>query len=325
MNDKIIGQRNAGILGRKRGHSYETKLSDAINAIEMPYHFNSSTNGYLKHGTPQEILINKTLQYLGWFGCTSIQAYCTGGLATAEEGDKSVVIDGRSINSSKSDIIIVIKDGDTSRTIGVSVKQCNTVHPTNDQLFFTTATAFYNLICRNGFTLSEKALKAMRQFCGDYGYRPMDNENCSGRLSSSERYFWEEINNDGRNEWEDLFRNHQNDVTKLLLQKGYANDPFPPEIILHKTKKTISEEEEIAIFSIDEFIALSEKYGGFGFNEYRVQKGRFKEPEGIKHLAPRFGVVQMQRGGQKQHPSQLQFNLKAGYFYQPPFFINSEI
>lgn len=34
-----------------------------------------------------------------------------------------------------------------------------------------------------------------------------------------------------------------------------------------------------------------------------------------KHKAPKFGVVQMQRGGQKQHPTQLQFNLKAGYFY----------
>ena len=37
---------------------------------------------------------------------------------------------------------------------------------------------------------------------------------------------------------------------------------------------------------------------------------------GVKHLAPRFGIVQMQRGGQKQHPDQLQFNLEAGYFYK---------
>tara|TARA_R100000808_G_scaffold23266_1_gene51440 strand:- start:49 stop:249 length:201 start_codon:yes stop_codon:yes gene_type:complete len=34
------------------------------------------------------------------------------------------------------------------------------------------------------------------------------------------------------------------------------------------------------------------------------------------HEAPRFGIIQMQRGGQKQHPTQLQFNLEAGYFYK---------
>ena len=33
-------------------------------------------------------------------------------------------------------------------------------------------------------------------------------------------------------------------------------------------------------------------------------------------MAPRFGIVQMQRGGQAQHPEQLQFNLQAGYFYK---------
>ena len=32
----------------------------------------------------------------------------------------------------------------------------------------------------------------------------------------------------------------QDDVTRLLLQKAYLNDPFPPEIILHKTKKVSS-------------------------------------------------------------------------------------
>ena len=47
-----------------------------------------------------------------------------------------------------------------------------------------------------------------------------------------------------------------------------------------------------------------------------MKKGRYKEPEGILHQAPKFGVIQMQRGGQKQHPTQLQFNLKSGYFYE---------
>ena len=48
---------------------------------------------------------------------------------------------------------------------------------------------------------------------------------------------------------------------------------------------------------------------------YSVRKGQYRDPEGAEHEAPRFGIVQMQRGGQKQHPTQLQFNLKAGYFY----------
>lgn len=66
---------------------------------------------------------------------------------------------------------------------------------------------------------------------------------------------------------------------------------------------------------MDEFIDLSREYSPFTYSYYRVKKGSHKEPEGVSHQAPRFGVVQMQRGGQKQHPTQLQFNLKAGYFY----------
>jgi hypothetical protein len=66
---------------------------------------------------------------------------------------------------------------------------------------------------------------------------------------------------------------------------------------------------------MDQFLRLSKRFSTFAYNLYRVKKGSHKEPEGILHQAPRFGVVQMQRGGQKQHPTQLQFNLKAGYFY----------
>lgn len=159
----------------------------------------------------------------------------------------------------------------------------------------------------------------MKQFCGDVGFRPLDDGDSSGRVYTPDRYFWEEINSVGRKEWENLFTEHQDEVTRLLLQKGYSDDPFPPEIIFHKTRKTTPGNEEIAIFLMDEFISLSRAYEGFCFNHYRVKKGSHKEPEGVDHLAPRFGVVQMQRGGQKQHPTQLQFNLKAGYFYHSPF------
>lgn len=92
---------------------------------------------------------------------------------------------------------------------------------------------------------------------------------------------------------------------------------FLPKLYFIKTKSSPSiEEQEIAIFDIDQFISLSRKYSSYTFKLYNVNKGRYKEPKNILHQAPRFGVIQMQRGGQKQHPSQLQFNLKSGYFYE---------
>jgi hypothetical protein len=67
---------------------------------------------------------------------------------------------------------------------------------------------------------------------------------------------------------------------------------------------------------MEELIAQSRTYQGFATRPYSVRKGSYPDPPGVQHLAPRFGVVQMQRGGQAQHPTQLQFNLEAGYFYK---------
>jgi hypothetical protein len=95
------------------------------------------------------------------------------------------------------------------------------------------------------------------------------------------------------------------------------NDPFVPEYVLHKTKKAPSwDKTEIAIYAIDELIELSREYQGYCTRPYSVKKGSYKDPIGVTHLAPRFGIIQMQRGGQAQHPEQLQFNLEAGYFYK---------
>lgn len=312
----LLHQIDAGAKGRKRGHSYENELASKINAMSMPYLKSTDMDKVIYVGSPVVILIDKILDYLEWNSCDKIEAYATGKLATSENGDKEVLIEGQSIKSAKSDVILVLYNATEKRVIGVSVKQCNNKTPTNAQVFFSTATAFYNLVVNNGMSLSDNALKAMRQFCGDIGFRPLDDFDCSNRISTPERYFWEEIDSKGKGEWEDLFKNHQDDITRLLLQKAYLNDPFPPEIILHKTKKATSlDKQEIAVFTIDQFIKLSKKYSPFVYSNYRVKKGSHKEPEGISHQAPRFGVVQMQRGGQKQHPTQLQFNLKAGYFY----------
>ena len=94
-------------------------------------------------------------------------------------------------------------------------------------------------------------------------------------------------------------------------------DPFIPEYILHKTKASPSwNQTEVAIYTIDEIVSLSRKYQVFSKRSYSVNKGRHKDPKGVTHETPRFGIIQMQRGGQKQHPEQLQFNLEAGYFYK---------
>ena len=317
-NKNLLRQIDAGTKGRKKGHSYENELARRVNALKMPYSLGGiDMSATIHKGAPEVILLNKVLSFLSWQKCDNIEAYATGKLATLERGNKEVFIEGKSITSAKSDVILVLYNGNAKKVVGVSVKQCNNKTPTNAQVFFSTATAFYNLLVANSIPLSENALTAMRQFCGDIGFRPIDNFDCSNRISSPERYFWEEIDAKGRSEWEDIFRSKQNEITRLLLQKAYSNDPFPPKIILHKTKKAETiDEQEIAIFSIEQFIELSRQYSPFTYSTYRVKKGRYKEPEGISHQAPRFGVIQMQRGGQKQHPTQLQFNLKAGYFYE---------
>lgn len=312
----LLHQINAGIQGRKSGHSYEKALACTINNLPMPYYRKSSITTIIHKGAPELILLDKILTYLDWLFCDKIEAYATGTLATSENGDKEIRIKDIPISSSKSDVILILHHSGSTKVIGVSVKQCNNKTPTNAQVFFSTATAFYNLLVTNGIMLSEHALIAMRQFCGDPHFRPIDNVDCSKRESTPERYFWEEIDPIGKIEWEKAFTNLQDKITKLILQKGYSNDPFPPEIILHKTKKSSSAEQEIAIFSMEQFVELSKRYSSFTYNLYRVTKGRYKEPKGIMHQAPRFGVIQMQRGGQKQHPTQLQFNLKAGYFYE---------
>ncbi len=316
-NPILLHQIDAGTMGRKMGHSYEMELAYRINAAKMPYVKSSNSRAIIHKGTPVPILLDKILDFLGWSAIDKVEAYATGRLATSEFGNKEVIIEGESITSAKSDVILVLYRSNEKKVVGVSVKQCNNKTPTNAQVFFTTATAFYNLVRDNGMSLTGKALKAMRQFCGDVGFRPLDDFDCLTRISTPERYFWEEIDAEGKAEWEAVFTNHQDEVTKLLLQKAYLSDPFPPEIILHKVRKADTfENQEIAIFTMEQFISLSRKYSPFAYSFYRVKKGRYKEPEGILHQAPKFGVIQMQRGGQKQHPTQLQFNLKSGYFYE---------
>lgn len=313
-------QIQAGILGRKTGHKFEDQITEKINGFDYPITFKGSTNQHLKIGAPAITLLEyiATIQKVD-----SIQhaaAISTGALATSEHGKKWLELNGVKVKRCKSDLIITLKLPNHAApiTMGISTKQCNNKNPTNAQLFFTTARGFCNLLRQNGFEVSEEAIHALRQFCGDKGFRPLDEPNLyNNRVTDPRRFFWEEINKAGRLELEKLFSVYQDDITRLLLQKAYLEDPYSPDILAHKTKKSPSwEQTELAIYTIEEIVALSREYGGFRLKPYAVRKGRYKDPKGTQHLAPRFGIVQMQRGGQAQHPEQLQFNLEAGYFYK---------
>ncbi|TXK94032.1 hypothetical protein BMR07_15040 [Methylococcaceae bacterium CS1] len=309
-------QIQAGTTGRKRGHEFESELSNLINSITQPIIRIDSSESIIK-GEPHLSLIQKALYHLNWSSCTNVEAIALGALATAEGGKKWLEVQGVKVKACKSDILLTLYNDSSIESIGVSVKQCNNKTPTNAQLYFTTAIAFCRLLQRNNISVSEKAINSLKQFCGDEGFRPLDHpEKMLGRSVDPRRYFWEETEKSGRLELENIFSTRQDQITKLLLQKAYLNDPFSPELLIHKTKKIEYGDQEFAIYSIDELITLSRNYSSFEKKEYSVRKGQYKDPEHIKHEAPRFGIVQMQRGGQKQHPTQLQFNLQAGYFYK---------
>ena len=312
-------QIQAGTLGRKAGHEFEDTITERINTLQYPFYIPSETIPNVVTGDPAEILLKYIGRKNGISCITSASALSTGALATSEAGKQWLSINGAAISRCKSDLIINISTNDQRfMTVGVSTKQCNNLKPTNAQLYFTTARGFSNLLRQNGIPVSEEAENALRQFCGDQAFRPLDNPVlASQRLVDPRRYFWEEISLNGRLEWERILSCQQDEVSRLLFQKAYLNDPFVPEYLLHKTKLSHGWAlTEVAIYSIDELVSLSREYQGFTTQPYSVRKGSFVDPRGVEHLAPRFGIIQMQRGGQQQHPEQLQFNLMAGYFYK---------
>ncbi len=319
-NERHAAQIEAGTTGRKRGHSFESLVADGVNRIPMPFSRHALSAGCLFKGDPSRALLNFLLNELGIPRVASVSAISAGALATAEEGARILVVNGVSVRRCKSDVILTLEAGVRTVTKGVSVKQCSNKNPTNAQLYFSTAAAFCQLLRRNNIQVSDSTVAAMRMFCGDSGFRPLDNPSAlRNRRCDPNRWFWEELPATARKELENVFTKQQDAITRLLLQKAYMDDPFAPEYLVHQTRGAKGNEIEVAIFSIDGLIRLSREYAGFHTRPYRIKKGSHKDPPDVEHLAPRFGIVQFQRGGQKQHPTQLQFNLKAGYFYKPPF------
>lgn len=318
INETHALQIQAGTLGRKAGHDFEDTIAKQINSSSFPLQVSNIQSPHLLTGNPAKLLLEYIACNQKISTIVSANAISTGALATSEEGKKWLSINGVSLSRCKSDLVVTITDNNNRKiTVGISTKQCNTKSPTNAQLYFTTAIGFATLLQNNGINVSSVAIDALRQFCGDVGFRPLDNPSLKSRKIDPRRFFWEEINPAGKAEWTNLFTTKQKDISYLLFQKAYMNDPFVPDYLLHKTKSSAGwNETEVAIYSISELVSLSGIYGGFSTENYSVKKGSYKDPAGVTHEAPRFGVIQMQRGGQAQHPNQLQFNLKAGYFYK---------
>jgi hypothetical protein len=308
-------QIEAGTIGRKRGHQFEKDLAEAISAISLKeVDLRKHVNANRVLGNPALEITKYIAKNLGLSRVDRADAWWLGGLATSGLGDILHTSGGERIRRSKTDVLVSLREGERKYVRGVSVKTCSKNTPTNDQLFFTTASAFSELLRSHQIRFSKEAEKALKMFCGDVGYRPMDLNAVSQQSRNPERWFFEELPEKGRRDIENALNRYQAQISRILLQLAYSEDPHPPEYLLHLTVKPADvDEASLALFTIDELIAFSCRYTGFHTKEYLVRKGRFRGDRSV-HLAPRFGFVQFQRGGQVQHPTQLQFNLQAGYF-----------
>jgi hypothetical protein len=309
-------QIKAGIEGRKKGHDFEEALAEDINRITVSEEYFDNNVSHLTQGRPSEEILKYIISNEGISEVVDVKAFWLGGIATMDRDMDLGDINTDSLSGSKSDVVVrlVLQDGE-SVDIGVSVKTCHKSKPTNAQLYCTTAQAFCEMLRRNDISVSQSAEKALRMFCGEEGYRPKDDpEAMDGRKADDRRWFWEELPEDARNELENLLDNKQKDITKILLQDAYENDPYPPKYVLHQRVGCDDINDcKMALFEVDELSQYSEQFNGFYTYNYGVHKGTFKDDPNT-HQAPRFGFVQFQRLGNTQNATQLQYNLKTAYF-----------
>lgn len=308
-------QIEAGIEGRKKGHDFEKALTEDINRIIASEEYFNDNVSHLTEGRPSEELLKYIIADKEIINLEDVEAIWLGGLATMNDSIELDSIDTDSFRGSKSDVVVRLTHSGGTIETGISVKTCHNSTPTNDQLYCTTAQAFCDLLRDNGISVSQSAENALRMFCGEEGYRPKDDPDAvEGRKADDRRWFWEELPDDARNELESLLDNRQKDVTTTLFQDAYENDPYPPEYVFHQRVGCDDINKcKIALFNIEELAHYSEQFNGFYTYNYGVHKGTFKDDPNT-HQAPRFGFIQFQRLGNTQNPTQLQFNLKAGYF-----------
>lgn len=200
-------QIQAGVLGRRTGHMFEDAVAAEINATQYPRNVENLGKGHVYIGNPAISLLDYIARANGKPTIKRAIAISTGALATSEEGVRWLHVNGMEFSKCKSDLVVTFEwlNGETL-TAGISSKQCNNKTPTNAQLYFTTAQGFANLLNRNDIAVSSAAISALKQFCGDIGYRPLDDVNLvQARLVDPRRWFWEEVERAGREEWSFFF------------------------------------------------------------------------------------------------------------------------
>lgn len=176
IDGKHARQIQAGQRGRNAGHRFEDQLAHAINSTPWPLH-PLHLPKHVCTGPPSDLLLSYIAQSTNLPVVQRATAVSTGALATSEEGARWLKVNGVSLNRTKSDIVLTIhgRPGSSPHICGVSVKHCNHRHPTNAQLFFTTARAFSTTLASAGIPVPDSAVLALRQFCGDHGLRPCDH------------------------------------------------------------------------------------------------------------------------------------------------------
>lgn len=315
-------QINAGTEGRLQGHKFEELVTDELNNIDYTVGdiVIESVRPNVYIGNPAEALI-KHISNDKKKAISRLKAYWLGGLATANEGAEILNENGEKITGSKSDILmdVVFEDGTTEK-IGVSAKACSN----NAQMALTTCSVFCEMLRDNGIDVSEDAETGLKMFCGEDGFRPLDNyvpkdsSNIpSNRTARPERWYWEEMSSTAQDEWKAILTKYQIEITKMLLQcaRTYKTDSYKPTYILHECKRHTSIKEcEVAVMSVEEFASYSKKFDSFGIKEQPVRKGSYKGVDLAIHQYPHFGFIQFQPIGNKQNFSELQFNLKAKYY-----------
>ena len=106
-NEKHLLQIQAGALGRKKGHSFEQEIANYINLNKLGEINDEKLKNNIIIGNPAEVLINYIKKSENISEISSLTAICTGILATSEN-KKELKIDGKIIDKSKSDLILII-------------------------------------------------------------------------------------------------------------------------------------------------------------------------------------------------------------------------
>lgn len=315
-------QIEAGTEGRLQGHKFEEVVTEELNDIDFMSGniFIECVKPNVYHGNPADALVSHISRNKGK-QINRLKAYWLGGLATAGAGADILNENGEKITGSKSDILIDVEyDDGTNERIGVSAKACSN----NAQMALTTVSVFCGMLRESGIDVSGDAEIGLKMFCGEAGYRPIDGYTPKdmsnvppNRKARPDRWFWEEMSNQVKQEWERIFTENQLKITMMLLQcaRTYKTDSYKPTYILHECEKHSDIDDcKVAVMSVEEFATYSQLFDSFGIKGKRISKGSYKGIDMAIHQYPHFGFIQFQPIGNQQNFSELQFNLKSKYY-----------